>query len=66
MSIAIGKRFDPVTRAAKPVMDGDLSGRIALRGTGDDFYRLSETLNLMLERIESLFHPLGWSLTLPR
>lgn len=55
MSIAIGKRLDSVTRAAKLVMDGDLSGRIALRGTGDDFDRLSETLNLMLERIESLF-----------
>lgn len=55
MSIAIGKRLDSVSRAAKQVMDGDLSGRIALRGSRDDFDRLNETLNLMLERIETLF-----------
>jgi signal transduction histidine kinase len=44
-----------VTRAARHVMSGDLSGRIPVRATGDDFDRLSTTLNDMLARIERLF-----------
>jgi signal transduction histidine kinase len=43
-----------VNSAARKVISGDLSGRIAIRGTGDDFDRLGETLNLMLARIEAL------------
>lgn len=55
MSHAIGKRIDTVTRTALQVMEGDLSGRVPVRGTNDDFERLSVTLNLMLSRIERLF-----------
>ncbi|WP_260923256.1 HAMP domain-containing protein [Novosphingobium sp. 9] len=55
MSHAIGKRLEAVTKAARQVMDGDLSGRIRVRGTNDDFDRLGETLNLMLSRIQTLF-----------
>jgi signal transduction histidine kinase len=54
MSNAIDKRIDAVNSAARRVISGDLSGRIATRGSGDDFDRLGETLNLMLERIETL------------
>jgi signal transduction histidine kinase len=55
MSRAIGKRIDSVTSTALQVMEGDLSGRVPVRGTQDDFDRLSATLNLMLSRIEGLF-----------
>lgn len=55
MSRAIRMRIDAVNTAARTVMRGDLSGRVPVRGTGDDFDRLGETLNLMLSRIEDLF-----------
>jgi signal transduction histidine kinase len=53
MSRAIGRRLEAVTGAARQVMGGDLSQRIEVRGTSDDFDRLGETLNLMLARIEA-------------
>lgn len=53
MSRAIGRRLEAVTGAARQVMAGDLSQRISVRGTRDDFDRLGETLNLMLARIEA-------------
>lgn len=52
MSAAVGQRIDMVTRTARRVMAGSLTERIPLRGTGDDFDELSETLNMMLGRIE--------------
>lgn len=55
MSRAIGKRIDMVASTALQVMEGDLSGRVQVRGTNDDFDRLGVTLNLMLSRIENLF-----------
>lgn len=55
MSRAIGARIDMVNRAARKVMEGDLSGRVPVRGSGDDFDQLGETLNRMLSRNEELF-----------
>jgi signal transduction histidine kinase len=55
MSRAIGSRIATVTQAARRVMEGDLAGRIPLRGSGDDFDRLNATLNDMLARIGQLF-----------
>lgn len=52
MGRAVGRRIDAVTRTARRVMAGSLTERIPLRGTGDDFDELSETLNQMLGRIE--------------
>lgn len=54
MSLAVGRRIEAVTTTARTVIDGDLSGRVALRGSGDDFDHLAETLNQMLARIEDL------------
>ncbi len=54
MSFAVGRRIDAVAGTAKRVMAGDLSGRVDVRGTGDDFDVLAETLNAMLDRIEDL------------
>ena len=39
-------------------MAGDLSGRLEVTGTGDEFDRLADSLNAMLDRIEHLLHGL--------
>lgn len=51
-------RVDSVTRTAEAIIAGDLSQRIALTGSGDDFDRLSTTLNLMLDKIQDLLENL--------
>ena len=50
--------MDSVTRTAEAIIAGDLSQRIALAGSGDDFDRLSTTLNLMLDKIQNLLENL--------
>lgn len=54
MTYAVSQRLDRINRAARAVIAGDLSGRVALHGSGDDFDQLSQTLNEMLARIEDL------------
>jgi len=54
LTFAVSRRLESINRAARAVIGGDLSGRVALRGSGDDFDQLSATLNEMLERIEGL------------
>ena len=39
-------------------MAGDLSGRLEVTGTGDEFDRLADSLNAMLDRIEQLLYGL--------
>jgi len=51
-------RIDAVTDTSRTIMAGDLSQRMALSGSGDEFDRLSESLNEMLDRIERLMHGL--------
>lgn len=48
------KRIDAMTATSETIMAGDLSGRLAVAGTGDEFDRLAQSLNAMLERIEAL------------
>ncbi|WP_029003725.1 sensor histidine kinase [Azorhizobium doebereinerae] len=48
------KRIDAMNATAERIMAGDLSGRLMVDGTGDEFDRLAASLNAMLERIESL------------
>lgn len=52
------KRIDAMTATSETIMAGDLSGRLALAGTGDEFDRLAHSLNAMLERIEALMQGL--------
>ncbi len=47
-------RIEAVTRSSSRIMEGDLSQRIALNGSGDELDRLAYSLNAMLERIEQL------------
>ena len=48
------QRADSLAKTAEAVMSGDLSQRASLVGSGDEFDRLAERLNAMLERIETL------------
>ncbi|KAB2871843.1 MAG: HAMP domain-containing protein [Bauldia sp.] len=52
------KRIDSVTETSRRIVAGDLSGRLEVTGTGDEFDRLAESLNAMLEKIEDLLHGL--------
>lgn len=48
------KRIDSVSETSRRIVEGDLSGRLEVTGTGDEFDRLAESLNAMLVRIERL------------
>ena len=52
------KRVDAMTDTTRKIMDGDLTGRLPIAGTGDELDRLAGNLNIMLERIEALMHGL--------
>ncbi|ACP24578.1 sensor protein [Sinorhizobium fredii NGR234] len=48
------RRIDRMSEASTKIMAGDLSQRLPTSGSGDEFDRLSESLNAMLGRIEKL------------
>jgi signal transduction histidine kinase len=48
------KRIDAMTESSQRIMAGDLSGRLPVAGTRDELDRLAGSLNVMLERIETL------------
>src|SRR5262245_8810517 len=52
------KRIDAMSGTTRTIMQGDLSGRLPMAGTGDELDRLADNLNAMLERIEALMHGL--------
>ena len=47
-------RIDTLAATTRTIMAGDLAGRLPVTGSGDELDRLSESLNLMLARIEQL------------
>lgn len=47
-------RVDAVRAASEDIVRGDLSRRVPLTGSGDEFDRLAATINQMLARIETL------------
>jgi signal transduction histidine kinase len=51
-------RVDAMTETTKTIMEGDLTGRLPVAGTGDELDRLAQNLNAMLERIEALMQGL--------
>jgi signal transduction histidine kinase len=51
-------RVEAMAGTTQTIMAGDLTGRLAVTGSGDEFDRLALNLNGMLERIESLMHGL--------
>lgn len=48
------KRIDRMSAASQKIMAGDLSQRLPVGKSGDEFDRLSDSLNAMLGRIEKL------------
>ena len=52
------QRIDSVAETSRRIVAGDLSGRLEVTGTGDEFDRLADSLNTMLERIEHLLYGL--------
>lgn len=48
------RRVEEVNRTAERVMGGNLSDRVPLKGTSDEFDQLAANLNNMLEQIERL------------
>ncbi|MDR4482086.1 MAG: ATP-binding protein [Nitrospirales bacterium] len=48
------RRVGEINLLARDIMNGHLNRRIPLRGTNDEFDRLSMNLNLMLDQIEKL------------
>lgn len=58
VSRAFLRRVDAIARTAEAIIDGDLTRRVPIRGTGDDLDRLAATLNHMLDRIGALMDSL--------
>jgi len=54
MSRSMARRIEVINATSREIMSGDLSRRIPSRGSNDDFDKLTENLNTMLDRIESL------------
>jgi hypothetical protein len=54
MSRNMLRRVEQVNRTAERVVAGDLSDRVPLRGSGDEFDQLASNLNSMLDQIERL------------
>jgi signal transduction histidine kinase len=52
------KRIDSLSAASRRIMAGDLSGRLEIVGSGDEFDRLAGSVNAMLDRIEELLYGL--------
>ncbi len=48
------RRIDGVSTASRRIMSGDLTGRLPVTGSGDEFDRLADNLNQMLGRISNL------------
>ncbi|WP_368040648.1 ATP-binding protein [Roseicella sp. DB1501] len=51
---ALQARMRPVFATTAAIAGGDLASRVAISGRGDEFDRLAQTLNAMLDRIASL------------
>ncbi len=47
-------RVDGIARTANSIVSGDLSRRLSVHGSGDEFDRLAGSLNEMLDRIDRL------------
>jgi signal transduction histidine kinase len=58
LSRAFLLRVDAITETAEAIIAGEMQTRIRLRGTDDNFDRLSLTLNRMLDRIQVLMESL--------
>ena len=54
LSNAVLKRIESISMTARGIMSGNIARRIPLRGTGDEFDHLAQSLNAMLSQNETL------------
>ena len=54
VSLRFLRRVDAIERSSREIMDGNLARRLPVAGSGDEFDRLALSLNLMLDRMQSL------------
>ncbi len=54
MTRGLLKRLEIINQTSSEIMSGDLTRRIPTNNTNDDFDQLSNNLNMMLDRIETL------------
>lgn len=54
----VARRVDLIAGSANAIVEGNLKHRVPITSAGDDFDRLSQTLNAMLDRIQSLMESL--------
>jgi signal transduction histidine kinase len=54
VAVRVLRRVDAMNESARNIMEGDLSRRLPLAGTGDELDRLAINLNAMLDRIADL------------
>ena len=54
ISRRMAQRIETINRTSREIIDGDLSRRMPLQGTGDELDRLAGSLNQMLDRIQTL------------
>lgn len=54
MSLGVLRRIEAVSHTSRDIMAGDLSRRIPVTGSADEFDHLAASLNAMLERIQVL------------
>jgi signal transduction histidine kinase len=54
MSRTTLQRIEAINRTSRGIVGGDMRSRIPTRGTGDEFDRLAQNLNAMLDQIETL------------
>lgn len=47
-------RVDEINKSSQDIMEGDLSRRLPIAGTGDELDQLGQNLNAMLDQIEAL------------
>ena len=59
MSLGLLHRVEAISRTSQEIVGGDLSRRIAVRGTDDEFDHLALSLNAMLDRIQALMEGLN-------
>jgi signal transduction histidine kinase len=58
VSAGVLRRVDVINRICLRIMEGDLTQRLPGRETGDEFDRLTDIVNTMLDRIEALMEGL--------
>jgi signal transduction histidine kinase len=58
MSVSLLRKIETVSQTSRDIVDGDLQRRVPVRDSGDEFDHLAVSLNVMLDRIQTLMEGL--------